>query len=106
MRSKKNCCFDNIKFIYCYCQLKIKSIKKEVIIKQIIDYGDLEGRDKRIQAIKDCKFYLGKHFGTAIKELVAVKDELTLKQVRLCLSLVGIEGYPAEAIYETYIRRS
>jgi hypothetical protein len=71
-------------------------------MKREIDYAHLSGDAKREKAVQDCKDYVGDD--RVFKDLVTyVSGCDNLSQVHNALSMfLGIEGYPATAMWETY----
>lgn len=65
-----------------------------------VDYGKLEGDAKREKAVQDVKNYLGERFHVVVGFVEASKE---LKDVEFGLDMfLGIEGYPVQAMWETY----
>jgi hypothetical protein len=71
-------------------------------MKHSIDYASLSGSKKIEKAIEDTKWFLGEQlFDNLIAVLKEGNEPPTAEQVAFVCSMVGVQGYPAQAIYET-----
>lgn len=66
----------------------------------------LTEEQKKKKAIDDCKFYLGtKLFNKVIKAMKEDSKKGCKKEnIEWTLSFVGIQGYPAKVLVDTYLK--
>jgi len=71
-------------------------------MKTTIDYSDKTERE----AISDVLFYIGfKHFKNVVREISKYTDnEETRKSFMIGLEFTGVEGYPAKAMLNRYLK--
>jgi len=68
-----------------------------------IEYSDLVSPETIQKALDDCKNWLGKdQYKKVCKILQADNGQTPRHLVRLGLMMQGIQGYPAEAMIDTY----
>lgn len=68
-------------------------------MKITIDYGKFTLPAKREKAVQDVKDYLDDKFDIVVELTAACPS---LEQVRFNLAFAGIDGYPSQAMWETY----
>ena len=64
----------------------------------IVNYESMTPVEKHNAAIADCKDYLGESRFNEICARIR-KNPMTLDELHIALSFVGIQGYPVTAIY-------
>ena len=64
-----------------------------------VNYESMTPAEKHNAAIADCKDYLGESRFNEICARIKKCPNMTLDQLRMALSFVGIQGYPVTAIY-------
>lgn len=68
-----------------------------------VKYQQTNEAEKQAAALKDCKEWLGaKQFNKVTKILKADNGASSRHMIRLGLAMVGIQGYPAEAMIDKY----
>jgi len=74
-------------------------------MKYTINYTDLPAGRKAAKAIEDTKEYLGDKFAEIIGMFTAAIEEgelTTRKHVHLAMSFIGVQGYPVDAMIDSY----
>lgn len=68
------------------------------------DYSGLPEVEKRAKALDDCRFWLGDRFDPMVEELRKNSPKpmtsTDIQQLAACLSIAGIQGYPATVMAE------
>ena len=64
-----------------------------------VKYESMNPVEKHNAAIADCKNYLGESGFNQICDRIEKYPDLTLNELHLALSFVGIQGYPVTAIF-------
>jgi hypothetical protein len=68
-----------------------------------IEYNDLESPETIQRALDDCKEWLGNaQYKKICKILADDKGRTSRNMIRMGLMMQGIQGYPAEAMINTY----
>jgi hypothetical protein len=68
-----------------------------------IEYNDLESPETIQRALDDCKEWLGADLYKKISMILADdKGRTSRNMIRMGLMMQGIQGYPAEAMINTY----
>jgi hypothetical protein len=68
-----------------------------------IEYNDLKSLETIQQALNDCKDWLGAdQYARISMILMEDKGRTSRNLLRMGLMMQGIQGYPAEAMIETY----
>lgn len=65
-----------------------------------VNYSGLEGNAKRAKALADIVDYIGWEKFADVHNKVLTGEKLTWAEWEMCVSFVGIQGYPAIAWYE------
>ncbi len=74
-------------------------------MKTTINYTNLPIDRKAVKAIEDTKAYLGDRFAEIIgmfTQAITDGEITTRQQAHLAMSFVGVEGYPVDAMIDSY----
>ena len=71
-----------------------------------VQYGDLGSQETVKKALADCKGWMGaRRFKKLCASLAEDRGRSHPRMVRIGLSIVGIQGYPATVLMDTYWTR-
>ena len=71
-----------------------------------IEYSDLASPETIQKALDDCKDWLGKaRFKKVCGALAEDRGRSNPGSIRMGLMMVGIQGYPAKVLIDTYLTR-
>ena len=70
-----------------------------------IEYVNTDSPETVQKALEDCKNYLGEAAYADVCKLLADNQTATAHQVRVCLMMLGIQGYPATALMATFWKK-
>jgi len=70
-----------------------------------IEYINTETPETVQKALNDCQAYLGSAYDEVCKLLADDNQTATAHQVRISLMMLGIQGYPATALMDTFWKK-
>lgn len=70
-----------------------------------VDYSKFPEWEAKINALKDAEDWLGKPRFRKVVKLLKNDNTSSKRMLYLALAMLGIQGYPAQAMIEVYARK-